>query len=99
MDLFEAIVVDVWKGKQQDSLREKSKLEKKLEELKSKRKKIDSLIIDEVFDKDTYRTNVERVEEEIMVVKIGLNEASIELNDIESCLNYCRFFLSNCSSL
>ncbi len=99
LDLFEAIVVDVWKGKQQDSLREKSKLEKKLGELESKRKTIDNLIIEEVFDKDTYRRNVEAVEEEIIVVNIELNEANIELNDIESCLNYCRFFLSNCASL
>ena len=99
LDLFQVIVVDVWKGRQQDSLREKSKLEKKLGELESKRKKIDNLIVDEVFDKDTYRRNVEGVEEEVMVVKIELNEASIELNDVESCLNYCRFFLSNCASL
>ncbi len=99
LDLFEAIIVDVWKNKQKDSFGEKSKLEKRLEKLKLERKKIDSLVIGEVFDKDTYRRNVERVEEEIMVVKIELNEASIELNDAEGCLNYCKFFLSNCASL
>ena len=99
LDLFEAIVVDVWKGKQQHDLKEKSKLEKKLAELESKRKTIDELIIKGTFDENSYRRNVKGVEEETMVVKIELNEASIELNDVESCLNYCRFFLSNCASL
>jgi len=99
LGLFEEIIVDVWKGKQQESLGEKSKLEKKLGELETKRNKIEDLLIDEVFNNDTYRRKVERIEEEIMVVKIELNETSIELNDIESCLNYCKFFLSNCASL
>ena len=99
LELFEKIIVDVWKDKKKESLGEKSRLEKKLGKLQLERKKIDSLVIGEVFDKDTYRENVERVQEEIMVLKIELNETSIELNDIESCLNYCKFFLSNCASL
>ena len=99
LQLFEAIVVDVWKDKQQESLGDKSKLEKKVKELETKRNKIDDLVIEGVFNEDIYKKNVERVEEDMMLVKIELNEAKIKPSDVESCLNYCNYFLLNCVSL
>ena len=34
-----------------------------------------------------------------MVKQLELNENLIELNDVEACLNYCKFFLSNIANL
>lgn len=60
---------------------------------------MDHLVIDGVFNEDAYRRNVERIEDEIMLMKIELNETKIVLNDVESCLNYCKYFLLNCALL
>ena len=99
LELFEAIVKDVWKDKQQKSLGDKSRLQNKLRELEIERKRIDELIIKGTFDDNAYTRNMERIEEEVMLVKIEFNDANIELNDVGGCINYCKFFLSNCASL
>ncbi len=99
LQLFEAIVVDVWKDKQQESLGDKSRLQNKLRELEIERKRIDELIIKGTFDDNAYTRNMERIKEDMMLVKIELNETKLELNDVEGCLNYCKYFLSNCASL
>ncbi len=89
----------MWKSKRQECLTKESNLDKKLKELKERRKRIDDLIIEGTFNEDTYRRNVEGVEEDMILVKTELNEAKIQPNDIENCLNYCNYFLLNCASL
>ena len=97
--LFEAIVRDIWKTKQKESIKETSLLKKELRQLEEKRLRIEGLIINGSFDVETYKRNSERINEGMMLKRIELSEVQIELNDIESCLRYCRFFLSNCAAL
>jgi ssDNA-binding Zn-finger/Zn-ribbon topoisomerase 1 len=99
LKLFEAIVIDVWKSKQTGAETTKTTLEKELKGLQEKKKKIEDLLIAGSFDAETYKTRSEEIQSEMMLKKLALNEQIIECNDIESCLNYCKYFLSNIADL
>ena len=99
LDLFEAVVMDVWKTKQASRIAEKRRVEKDLKSLEERRDRIDELIIEGVFGEETYQAHSERIQEEIVMRRLELDEADTELNDIEACLSYCKFFLSNCAAL
>jgi site-specific DNA recombinase len=97
--LFEAVILDVWKTRQTERIEEQCRLEKELKALEEKRDKIEELLIEGTFDEDTYKRKSEELKNEILVKRIELNEEKIELNDIEACLNYCKFFLANIADL
>ena len=97
--IFEATVLDVWKEKQQDSIKTEFKVERQLKELQKKKDRIDELMIKGVFDEATYKQKAEEINNEVIVKSVELSEARIEMNDIEACLNYCKFVISNISSL
>jgi len=97
--LFEAVILDVWKTKQTERIKEQCRLEKELKALEEKRDIIDELLIKGAFDEDTYKRKSEESKNEILVRRIELNEEKIELNDIEACINYCKFFLANIADL
>lgn len=99
LDLFEAIVIDVWKTKQADHIKEQHKLETEVKVIETKKERIDELMIKGVFDEITYKEKVEQVRGELLAKKVYLSEVTIDLNDIESCLTYCKFFLSNVADL
>ncbi len=97
--MFEAIVLDVWKAKQEEQIKEEFRLEKELKELQSTKDRIDELMIKNVFDEATYKQKAEEINNEIMVKRIELNETKIELADIEACLNFAKFFIANVADL
>lgn len=99
MELFEAVALDVWRTKQQEQIKEEFRLEKELNGLEETMRRIDELIIKGVFDDETYKQKSGELKNEIMVKKLELNEARIELSDIDACLNYCKAFLSNIANL
>ncbi len=97
--LFEAIILDVWKNKQAEQIKEEYRLEMELNALSKKKDRIDELMIKGTFDDATYKKKIEEMNSEIIIKRTELNEAKIELNDAEACLNYCKSFLSNLSNL
>ena len=98
--LFEAIVSDVWKAKQSERTKQRNRLEKELRALREKRGKIDELMIKNLFDEESYRRNSEEVKNEMGQRRIDLEETKAELeNDMQDCLDYCKFFLSNTADL
>ena len=99
LNLFEVTILDAWQTKQKENFNDKMKLEKRLKELLKERDRIEELMIKSIFDDKTYKRKAEEVNTEITVKKVELNEVRIELNDIESCLNYCKFFLANIADL
>ncbi len=99
LNLFEATVMDVWETKQGDNFDEKMRLEKELNELIKTKDRVEVLMIKGTFNDETYKRRAEAVSNEIMVKQIELNEAKIELNDIEGCLNFAKYFLSNVADL
>jgi site-specific DNA recombinase len=99
LDLFEAIILKTWKEKQSDRIKLEYQLENDLRALLKRKDRIDELLIDRKFDDQTYQTKMEELQNEIAVKQLELNEARIELNDIEACINYCKNFLSNIAKL
>lgn len=97
--LFEVVVLDVWHKKQEDTTKEVLRHEKELKDLKSKRDRIEELMIDGTFDDATYKRKAQDIENELMVKQIELNETKIDLDDIQACLNYAKGFLINASNV
>ena len=99
LNLFEAIVLDVWKNKQAEQIKEEYRLEKELKALEEKKDRLDELIIKGTFDEATYKRKIEDINNDIIVKRTELNETKIELNDVGSCLNYCKAFMGNIANL
>ncbi len=99
LNLFSAIVLDVWNKKQEERIKEEYRLERQLRELAEKKNRIDELMIKGTFDEATYKERVEEVNNAIAVKKIELSEAQIELNDVEACLGYGKAVMGNVAKL
>ena len=75
------------------------RIEQDLKSLTERKNRIDELMIKGIFDEETYKQKSEESRNEILVKQVELNETKIDLNDIEGCLNYCKYFLSNLAKL
>jgi site-specific DNA recombinase len=99
LDLFEQIILDVWKNRHAIQIQEERRLEKELKASEGKLDRIDELMIQGVFDEETYKRKSEGIKAEMLTTQIDLNDAKTEINDIEECLLYCKHFLSNLANL
>ncbi len=99
LDLFEQIVLDVWRDRQSIQIKEEYKNEKELKKLREKQDKIDELMIQGTFDEDTYKRKTDEIKSEMLTTQMDLSDAKTEINDIEGCLLYCKHFLSNLADL
>ncbi len=99
IDLFNAIVIDALKKVQSEEIKEECRIEKELKELNDQLERVEELAIKGTFDDDTYKRKSEKLKAEILAKQVELNETTIELNNAEACLNYCKFFLKNIAHL
>ncbi len=99
LDLFNAIIIDQWNTKQSVHIKEEYRIEKELAELLETQKRIEELLIKGAFNEEAYKRNSEDLKAKILTKQVELSEARIDLNDIEACLNYCKFFVLNLAQL
>ena len=99
LDLFEQIVLDVWRDRQSTRAKEGYKYEKELKKLRDKRDRIDDLLIQGAFDEETYKRKSEDIKGEMVAVKMDLSDSKTEIDDIEGCVLYCKHFLLNIADL
>jgi len=99
MNLFKEIVLDVWKKKKEESFKEVKRLEKEMQKLMEKKERINELAIKKTFDDKTYKEEIQKVNNDILVKQIELNEHKIDLDDSETCINFCKYFISNIADL
>ena len=99
LDLFEQVVLDVWKTRHQESVKEFSRVKGELKQLEEKRKRVEELVIDKTFDEETYKQKAQDIKSEIMIKTIELNDGKIEADDIEACVEYCKYILGNIAEL
>jgi len=97
--LFLAIVEDVWQERHAERVRQQQRLELELRRLGEKKTRVDELAIQGTFDAATYKRQVEQIEQERLVKQLELTEVKIERTDIETCLQRCKSFLANLSSV
>lgn len=98
-NLFEVIITDVWKNKQTEKNKEESRLKRELKELNEKKDRVNELVIKGTFDEDTYKQKSEAIKEEILVKQIELGELTTDINDVDRCIYYCKFFMLNVAKL
>lgn len=99
INLFKAIVLDVWKERQGANKSLYSKLQNQLTKLYDKKKRINEMAVEGFFDKENYKLQLKNINNDIIVKKIELNENTIDVIDIEGMLNYAQYFLSNTAEL
>jgi hypothetical protein len=75
------------------------RLEKEIDKLNKKKQNIHDLTIEGTFDEDTYKGQIEKVNQDLIIRKLELNENKIEFDNAESCINYCKFFLRSMTDL
>ncbi|MBN1573619.1 MAG: zinc ribbon domain-containing protein [Deltaproteobacteria bacterium] len=98
MNLFEEIVLDVWKTKQAEMIKTENRIERELKDLKERKNRIDDLVIDGVFDEGTYREKSDALRDEMLLKQVELDDSKIHFVDFEECLKYCKYVLSNLGS-
>ncbi len=99
LDLFEIIVLDAWRTKESERIKDEYRIEQELKLLEETKNRLDEVMIKGTLDEETYKERIVKVRNEILVKKIELSEAKIELNNIEAKLSYCKSFLANIANL
>ena len=56
-------------------------------------------MIQSVFNEETYKRKSDEIKGEMLTTQMDLSDAKTEINDIEGCLTYCKYFLSNVAEL
>lgn len=96
---FSSTIKKIVNERQKDNKILRNRINKKLEELEDKRNRIEELAINGTFTQDRFSRKIKKVEEDITSQKIEINDIGRELLNIESMINYCKYFLNNISSL
>ncbi len=99
LDLFEEIVLDVWRDRQSKRVKQEHRHEQEIKKLREKQDRVDDLMIQGTFDEETYRRKMSEIKSEMMTTRLNLSDAKTEIVDIEGCLTYCKYFLSNLAEL
>lgn len=98
--LFKAITLDVWERIRADEVKERNRIETELVAFTKERDRIEELKINKVFDDVTYQRRSAELIGRIDQKQAEFKDTKIELcDDIEGCLEYCGFFVSNVSNL
>ena len=99
IDKFCKAVEAKWKEEISEQNDYRRKLTEEINKLEDKRERINELVINGTFDRGTYKEQISIVEGQIAVKKIELSETEVEVNDINSFINYCNYFIKNISKL
>ena len=97
--LLRGIIEDNWKEKQAGSIAERTAMEAQLEKLMGRKQRLVELLVASTLDESTYKEQVDKIEAEIIVRQIELNEAKMEGFDIEAVLNFAEHLILNASRL
>jgi site-specific DNA recombinase len=98
--LFRAIALDVWNRSNTERVNDTKRLEAELLSLEKERDKVEDLKIKDVFDDITYRRRSAEIRSQMDQKRTELDEENTKLSDnIEGCLQYCEYFISNLAGL
>jgi len=99
LDVFKAVVLSLWDRQDLDLKTEAQNYEKQLMVLDKKRKRIFEMREEGSYTSEEFKERKEEVENQIMAIKISLNETRIDQFDIEGTLTYVNSFISNLGRL
>lgn len=88
MTLFKAIVLDVWKERQASNLALEASLNQRVEDLEQmKQKLIDAFIYRKEIDPETYRQQLDKLNQDLLLAKAEVRDAELEGYDIKSVVS------------
>ena len=100
VDLFKEVVLDVWKAKQANCIILRTTLESKSEEIgEQKNRLVEALVYRQSIDEDTYREQLDRLEEEKTRAQLELQDATLDELDVEAVLSFAEHVLLNAARL
>ena len=97
--LFEKVLNDTWNIHQKENINEKKRLKKEINALDNNLIRIEELVIDRTFDKETYQKKHKEIDNEKLIKQLQINEMNIKITDVSNMINYSKYFLSNLSEL
>ena len=93
VDLFETIIIDVWKNKQKTRTNEKKRINREISKLKEKRSKADDLVLKGDLDANNYKRLMADIDADLFELEFNLVETETELSDLGNCVKYCKNIL------
>lgn len=89
VELFKAIVMDVWTKKQSEAVQNRKALEKRHTTLLEKKDQlIEAYVLDKVMKNDDFARIQDKFNEEIAIVRLEIHDATLEEYDVESVLAF-----------
>ena len=100
MRLFRAVFLDVWKEKQSQSTAQIHVLQKRLRDLKGQEQRlIDALVHRREIKQAVFDEQHDRVQQEITLTQMHLNEVSQVELDVEAALNFTQQVFRNAARI
>ncbi len=90
-----ASIIDYWQGKHDELNTDIATIDRSIEKVEEEKVRVVELTKQNVFDSDTAKEELDRIKEKITVLRLNRNDLQIEEFDVESCVNYCLYFMVN----
>lgn len=96
--LFEAVVLDVWKGREAQATQEARSLRAKVSAVLERKERLTAVYVyEQGIDKETYQQQLSKLREEQLLAEMELNEARVEEIDIEGLIGFATNVISDAS--
>lgn len=100
LKLFTAIVLDVWKEKQAQTITLNASLRQHLEDLNQRKDRLDeTFIYEKTIDRVTYERQLDKLNEQIMLAEMQERDAKLEAYDVDTVLNFAEHVMLNAARL
>jgi site-specific DNA recombinase len=98
--LFRAIVLDVWKARKEDHTAQRNAAEKKIADVKRRKDQLlDAFIYQKVIDEATYKDQLNKLNEALLMAEIDQHDERRDELDIEAVLDFAERVSLNASRL
>lgn len=94
--LFNAVVLDAYRTRQEDSRRVVAELDRRLAQIDKRKARLEeAYLYEQTIDRETYTRHSDRLGEERALTLLGRHDAEIDALDVEALLNYAEFMAMN----
>jgi DNA invertase Pin-like site-specific DNA recombinase len=98
--LFNAIVLDVWRDRQDEAIRVRTRLERVIEDKRSRLDRIDeAFLFERSIDRQAYERQRDLLREALTLTEMELNDAVLDQLDVEGLLAFAEHLLGNAASI
>lgn len=98
--LFGEIIIDVWKQKQVEVVKQREAARRHLDTLRERKQYlVEAFVYERVIDRTTYQEQLDKLNEEIALAEINERETQIEEMDLQAAVGFGEFVLLNASRL